>query len=172
MVLVNRETNTMTSTLDAVTTDENHLRRDRKTSIAKIESFHIGKSPATLDTYAIFGRLASIFLLMIRTLSNEMENLSEIAHSRNANLCETVILSSYDKLMLKDPGIARNFFVNALKSSEENRSDRTLVDGVSLGRIEIPTVWDVKQLLEIPAKKLVHSIDISIQDMSLTLDDQ
>lgn len=171
VVLVNREKNYM-FTPAGVDSGEDRRRRDRKTSIGKIESLHIGKSPADLSTYASFGRVASIFMLMIRAVIGEMDSLSEVSHSRLTTLCETVMSCSSDEVLVKDPDFARSFFVGALKFSEENRNETTLVDGVSLSSFTIPGISAIRKRSEISTQTMIHSIDVTMQNMSLTLDDQ
>lgn len=171
ILLINRERNGL-NCLETPGDWKSFFQRDRTTIVGKIGSVHIGQAPADFNSYSTFGRIASVFLLMLRTVSAEMESLSETTRSRYSKLCQTIMSCPCEEILQKDPNLARSYFIEALKFSHQNKNETTLGEGFSPSILTIPNVSNIPKRAHISIQTVVHSIDVTVQNMSLRIDDQ
>lgn len=171
VVLINHERNSVTVSKQSPS-DDAYLRRDRKTSVGKVDVLKIGCSSASLGTYETCGRIGAIFLFMLRPVHQQMLLLTERIEARRAWLCETVLLSTMQEVILKDADMARSFFVAALNSIVTCPNEQSAVEGVSLVDMSLPNISDVRKRAEIPTHSSVHSFDLTLRDMAVMIEDQ
>lgn len=170
MIFINHEREFVTNTSEAVS-DDVYVQRDRKTIIGRIGTLYIGQTPVSLNTYETFGRTGSVFLLMLRTVWVECRSLAEKIQQRNSWVCEMLMSSSTEELLSKDPEIIRNHFVLALKSVQTAFQEVT-TEGITLSNVSLPKASEVRSRASIPTQSTVHSIDLTLRDFSLVVENQ
>lgn len=140
-------------------------RRDRTTLVGKIGQFLVGRPSSSLNNYASFSRIASIFILLWRVVRLESSSLARKRIHRMTVLCRRLLSISPEEILLKEPEMTHSFFVNALRPIRLSPGEGAWTDHLSLSEHSFPCASNIPSRDDIPMQSAVHSVDITLRNM-------
>lgn len=147
-------------------------RRLRKTIVGRIGSLNMGIRKGSLDMYGTFGRIISVYLLIVRAVNLEVIALGDIQRARLERLCEMMLNSSVKELLNKDANMARGFLTTVIKLIQVRQADRSSQDRIAISDYALPKVSVLGKKGEIPIYSEVNSVDLSLRNFVLFVSDK
>lgn len=145
-------------------------RNDKHTIVCRVKSIDVGRRNSRLEEFACFGRIASIFVLMMRAVFLENSSALSTKNARIERICQRILSVSLAELIAMHSAQVRAFFAEISKQCVHNEhTQKGELKGTGFSDI-LPLIAKERATYEEQVQHgTVASVDLALGKLTLQL---